>query len=54
MTTFFSANCNKSDADVISKFLNHIGMEAFNTRAFKTLSPDGSPHYEVNLQSVYY
>ncbi|KAK6621537.1 hypothetical protein RUM44_001344 [Polyplax serrata] len=52
VTTYLSSNCKKCDAELISRFLQHIGMEAYNSRAFKGHLPDGNIHYEIRLASA--
>jgi hypothetical protein len=36
------------DANLVTQFLKHRGMEAYNSRVFKTVE-DGIPTYEVHL-----
>lgn len=48
VTTYLSANITRDDTDKINKFLQKCGMEAYNTRAFKTFTSSGLPHYEVS------
>jgi dipeptidyl-peptidase-3 len=50
-TTYFSSNCTMEDADRVTQFLKHKGMEAYNGRVFKTVE-DGVPTYEVGTQAV--
>nr|CAH8846696.1 unnamed protein product [Trichobilharzia regenti] len=35
ITTYYSANCTRSDAELIQKYLESIKTEAYNTRLFK-------------------
>jgi dipeptidyl-peptidase-3 len=48
-TTYFSSNCTAEDANLVTQFLKHKGMEAYNGRVFKTVE-DGIPTYEVDVQ----
>jgi dipeptidyl-peptidase-3 len=47
-TTYFSSNCTLEDANLVTQFLKHKNMEAYNSRVFKTVE-DGVPTYEVHL-----
>lgn len=47
ISTYFSANCDESDADIAGKFMESIGLSAYNTRLFK--ASDGA--YTVRLAS---
>jgi hypothetical protein len=35
ISTYFSANCDESDAARCGKFLEHLGLSPYNTRLFK-------------------
>ena len=35
ITTYFSANCEETDAKLVNAFLDSIGLSAYNTRLFK-------------------
>jgi hypothetical protein len=48
-TTYFSSNCTMEDANLVTQFLKHRNLEAYNSRVFKTME-DGIPTYEVYLQ----
>lgn len=50
ITTYFSLNCDKADAEMIQRFLDAKSISAYNTRLFKT--EDGKNKYEVRLASV--
>lgn len=50
-TTYFSSNCTLEDANLVTQFLKHKSMEAYNSRVFKTVE-DGIPTYEIRLASV--
>lgn len=47
-TTYFSANCSSEDADIVSRYLKSVQMEAYNNRVMKT-TVNGVNHYEVNV-----
>lgn len=49
VSTYFSANCEEADADIGGKFLNSIGLSAYNTRLFKD-SATGA--YTVRIASA--
>lgn len=51
ISSYFSDNCVKSDAQLIQKFLDSKSIEAYNTRLFKTVA-DGTVSYDVRLASV--
>ncbi|XP_076354042.1 dipeptidyl peptidase 3 [Tachypleus tridentatus] len=51
-TTYFSKTCRQEDADLLSKFFKEKGMEAYNTRTFKTVNENGEKVYEIRLASV--
>jgi dipeptidyl-peptidase-3 len=48
-TTYFSNNCTLEDANLVTQFLKHKGMEAYNSRVFKTVE-NGIPTYEVHTE----
>lgn len=48
ISTYFSANCEEADADLGNKFLDSIGLSAYNTRLFK----DEAGKYTVKLASA--
>ncbi|XP_034942479.1 dipeptidyl peptidase 3 isoform X2 [Chelonus insularis] len=37
ITTYFSANCNDKDADLVNEFMQSKNIEGYNTRCFKTV-----------------
>jgi dipeptidyl-peptidase III len=47
ISTYFSANCDASDAKLANAFLDSIGVSAYNTRLFKT----GNHQYTIRLAS---
>jgi dipeptidyl-peptidase-3 len=48
VSTYFSANCEEEDADISGRFMDSIGLSAYNTRLFK--SNEGA--YTVRLASA--
>lgn len=57
VTTYFSANCTQKDADKVNAFMQHKGLESYNTRCFKTSVYDLASNsnvdvYEIRLASV--
>jgi len=51
VTTYFSSNCTLEDANQVTQLLKHKGMEAYNSRVFKTVEK-GIPTYEIRLASI--
>ncbi|XP_067143899.1 dipeptidyl peptidase 3-like isoform X1 [Centruroides vittatus] len=52
ITTYFSGNCTKEDADIVTNFLKEKNIEAYNSRVFKTVDDNGISTYEIRLASV--
>ncbi|KAL0270365.1 UNVERIFIED_CONTAM: hypothetical protein PYX00_007798 [Menopon gallinae] len=52
ITTYMSPNCTKADTDLVNKYLRHIGMEAYNTRVFKTQDENNEDVYEIRIASA--
>ncbi|XP_074660218.1 dipeptidyl peptidase 3-like isoform X2 [Tubulanus polymorphus] len=52
ITTYFSSNCDQTDADLIQEFFKEKNLSAYNTRLFKTVDNAGKPVYEIRLASV--
>ncbi|XP_011696833.1 PREDICTED: dipeptidyl peptidase 3 isoform X2 [Wasmannia auropunctata] len=57
ITTYFSANCTKEDADRVNAFMQDKGLESCNARCFKTAvrDPASNAHvdvYEIRLASI--
>lgn len=54
VTTYFSANCTKNDADLVTEFMQEKGLESYNARCFKTVNKavGGMDTYEIRLASV--
>ncbi|XP_067008544.2 dipeptidyl peptidase 3 isoform X2 [Anabrus simplex] len=50
VTTYFSQNCKQEDAELINGFLKKHNMEAYNSRAFKTVE-NGTTMFEIRLAS---
>lgn len=51
VTTYFSANCTKEDADRVNAFMQRKGLESYNARCFKT-SNGNIDTYEIKLASM--
>ncbi|XP_029169533.1 dipeptidyl peptidase 3 isoform X2 [Nylanderia fulva] len=56
ITTYFSANCTKEDANRVNAFMEHKGLESYNARCFKTTVQDSAGKsidvYEIKLASI--
>ncbi|XP_055335270.1 dipeptidyl peptidase 3-like [Paramacrobiotus metropolitanus] len=52
ITTYFSWNCDKRDTRLVKDFLEHYGIDAYNSRVFKTHPEGGLPRYEIRLASA--
>ncbi|XP_012231066.1 dipeptidyl peptidase 3 isoform X2 [Linepithema humile] len=57
ITTYFSANCTKEDADRVNAFMEYKGLESYNARCFKTTvhNPENNSNidvYEIRLASL--
>ncbi|GAB6021089.1 bifunctional diacylglycerol diphosphate phosphatase/phosphatidate phosphatase [Chamberlinius hualienensis] len=53
VTTYFSANCTKEDAEFIKEFMTLNDIGAYNTRLFKTIDEKLGKVYEIRLASAY-
>lgn len=51
VTTYFSANCNEQDSQLVTAFMKEKNIEFYNNRLFKTVK-DNVSHYEIRLASV--
>lgn len=50
-TTYFSSNCTSEDADLVTRYMKSITMEAYNNRVIKT-EANGQVHYEVRYRGI--
>lgn len=52
ITTYFSSNCTKDDADLVAEWMKSKKLEAYICRTFKTVDASGKASYEIRLASV--
>ncbi|EDO43060.1 predicted protein [Nematostella vectensis] len=52
ISTYYSSNCNKSDAEFIQGFLKEKNIEGWNTRLFKEINDKGHVTYNLRLAST--
>lgn len=52
ITSYFSSNCTKDDADVVTDWMKTKKLEAYISRTFKTVAGDGKATYEIRLASA--
>lgn len=50
LSTYYSVNCTRKDAELVQKFLECHKMEAYNTRVFKSVV-DGKTLYNIKVAS---
>lgn len=51
VTSYFSSNCTKADADIVTEWMKTKKMEAYITRTFKTVE-DEKTRFEIRLASA--
>ncbi|CRL05541.1 CLUMA_CG018025, isoform A [Clunio marinus] len=52
ITTYFSSNCTKEDAELVAEWMKTKKLEAYICRTFKTVDGNGKAHYEIRLASA--
>ncbi|KAG5673167.1 hypothetical protein PVAND_003235 [Polypedilum vanderplanki] len=52
ITTYFSSNCTKEDADLVADWMKQRKFEAYICRTFKTVDQSEKAHYEIRLASA--
>lgn len=52
ITTYFSSNCAKADADLVTEWMKTKKLEAYISRTFKTVDTNGKSNYEIRLASA--
>lgn len=52
VTTYFSSNCTKADADIVTEWMKTKKLEAYISRTFKTIEVSGKSSYEIRLASA--
>lgn len=52
LTTYFSDNCDKTDADLVNNWMKIKKLEGYNCRTFKTVNSNGKTLYNIKLASV--
>lgn len=52
ITTYFSSNCSKADAEIVTEWMKTKKLEAYISRTFKTVDSDGKSSYEIRLAST--
>ncbi|VUZ52869.1 unnamed protein product [Hymenolepis diminuta] len=49
LTTYYSGNCTRKDAEIVQEFLKAKRIEGYNTRLMKSLSPNSEGKYEYHI-----
>ena len=49
LTTYYSGNCTREDAEVAQRYLKAMKMEGYNTRVFKSPQPNAQGMYEYQI-----
>jgi dipeptidyl-peptidase III len=52
VTTYFSSNCTRADADLVGEWMKTKQIEAYICRTFKIVEADGTVVYDIKLASV--
>ena len=52
ITTYFSSDCTKVDADLVTDWMKSKKLEAYMSRTFKTVDADGNATYEIRMASA--
>lgn len=52
ITTYFSSNCTRTDAEIVTEWMKTKKFEAYMTRTFKTIDENGKNCYEIRLASA--
>lgn len=52
ITTYFSGNCSRADAEIVTEWMKTKKFEAYMTRTFKTIDENGKVCYEIRLASA--
>lgn len=52
INSYFSSNCTRADAEVVTEWMKTKKLEAYISRTFKTVKRNGKANYEIRLASV--
>jgi dipeptidyl-peptidase III len=52
ITTYFSSNCTRADAEIVTEWMKMKKLEAYISRTFKTVDANGKASYEIRLASA--
>lgn len=52
ITTYFSSNCTKADADLVGEWMKSKSLEMYICRTFKTIDGKGKATYDIRLASA--